>query len=199
MAEGDGIMAKWALDEVQFLLEHYPVKGREWSAKQLGRSSASIRSKAARLGLRQDRDSAFFKDWQARAAQSKVGKKRPEQALVMLKNHADGKLKKTAAQRAAISKRMKAWIAKNGHVKGATGMKHTEEAKKNIGKASIESHKNRTPEQEAERVMKQLKTREKNGTLYPPRNGSWKQGWREIGGIRKYYRSRWEANYARYL
>ena len=23
--------------------------------------------------------------------------------------------------------------------------------------------------------------------------------WREIGGIRKYYRSRWEANYARYL
>ena len=28
---------------------------------------------------------------------------------------------------------------------------------------------------------------------------SCKSGWREIGGIRKYYRSRWEANYARYL
>ena len=27
----------------------------------------------------------------------------------------------------------------------------------------------------------------------------WKGGWREIGGYRKYYRSRWEANYARYL
>lgn len=27
----------------------------------------------------------------------------------------------------------------------------------------------------------------------------WKAGWREIGGVRKYYRSRWEANYARYL
>lgn len=26
-----------------------------------------------------------------------------------------------------------------------------------------------------------------------------KAGWREIGGYRKYYRSRWEANYARYL
>lgn len=24
-------------------------------------------------------------------------------------------------------------------------------------------------------------------------------GWREIGGVRKYYRSKWEANYARYL
>ena len=28
---------------------------------------------------------------------------------------------------------------------------------------------------------------------------TWKQGWREIGGYRKYYRSKWEANYARYL
>tara|TARA_R110002126_G_scaffold52090_6_gene142029 strand:+ start:758 stop:1156 length:399 start_codon:yes stop_codon:yes gene_type:complete len=27
----------------------------------------------------------------------------------------------------------------------------------------------------------------------------WKAAWREIGGVRKYYRSRWEANYARYL
>lgn len=27
----------------------------------------------------------------------------------------------------------------------------------------------------------------------------WKCGWREIGGYKKYYRSRWEANYARYL
>jgi predicted nuclease of restriction endonuclease-like RecB superfamily len=28
---------------------------------------------------------------------------------------------------------------------------------------------------------------------------SWKAGWREIGGQRIYCRSRWEANYARYL
>jgi len=28
---------------------------------------------------------------------------------------------------------------------------------------------------------------------------SWKAAWREIGGYKKYYRSRWEANYARYL
>lgn len=27
----------------------------------------------------------------------------------------------------------------------------------------------------------------------------WKAGWREIGGNKKYYRSRWEANYARWL
>lgn len=28
---------------------------------------------------------------------------------------------------------------------------------------------------------------------------SFQSGWRYIGGIRKYYRSKWEANYARYL
>jgi hypothetical protein len=28
---------------------------------------------------------------------------------------------------------------------------------------------------------------------------TWRAGWREIGGAKKYYRSRWEANYARYL
>lgn len=45
-----------------------------------------------------------------------------------------------------------------------------------------------------------LKTKEKNGTLNPQRQKTtWKSGWREIGGIKKYYRSRWEANYARYL
>lgn len=30
-------------------------------------------------------------------------------------------------------------------------------------------------------------------------NGQASQGWRTIGGQRKYFRSRWEANYARYL
>lgn len=30
-------------------------------------------------------------------------------------------------------------------------------------------------------------------------NLKWEAGWREIGVNKKYYRSRWEANYARYL
>jgi hypothetical protein len=39
-----------------------------------------------------------------------------------------------------------------------------------------------------------------NGTLHPPRHKTtWKSGWREIGGKNIYARSRWEANYARYL
>jgi len=49
--------------------------------------------------------------------------------------------------------------------------------------------------------LKAAKTREKNGTQQTMNraNASWGCGWREIGEIRKYYRSKWEANYARYL
>ncbi len=40
----------------------------------------------------------------------------------------------------------------------------------------------------------------KYGTLAPPNvHGSWKSSWREIGGKRCFFRSAWEANYARYL
>lgn len=51
-----------------------------------------------------------------------------------------------------------------------------------------------------ETILKMLQTRAKNGTTAPNHAGrSWKAGWRVIGGKRLYARSRWEANYARYL
>ncbi len=51
-----------------------------------------------------------------------------------------------------------------------------------------------------ERVDRSMKTRASNGTMVPNHaHGSWKSGWREIGERRIYARSRWEANYARYL
>lgn len=56
-----------------------------------------------------------------------------------------------------------------------------------------------TPSKLRDIKNKALKTSIENGTLYKPRKASWRGGWREIGGVRKYYRSRWEANYARYL
>ncbi len=81
----------------------------------------------------------------------------------------------------------------------ATAMKHTSETKSKISKSSKELAARRTPERESLRMLKALKTRESNGTLYPPKHGNWKSDWRDIGGKRKYFRSRWEANYARYL
>lgn len=47
-----------------------------------------------------------------------------------------------------------------------------------------------------------LKTRElRYGSLAPlhGRTASWKQGWRSINGLRIFFRSRWEFNYALYL
>lgn len=49
--------------------------------------------------------------------------------------------------------------------------------------------------------MKCLRTKvARYGVVNPSKSrGSWKAGWREIGGRRIYFRSRWEANYARFL
>jgi len=48
--------------------------------------------------------------------------------------------------------------------------------------------------------MKQLKPRADAGGLARPRpETSWKAGWRDVADRKIYFRSRWEANYGRYL
>lgn len=98
------------------------------------------------------------------------------------------------------SKKAKEYIKKYGHPRGYLGHKHSDETRKKLSEASIRGRDNRSEKREAERVLKMLKTKEKKGILYKQRTKTtWKSGWRKIGGARKYYRSRWEANYARYL
>jgi hypothetical protein len=58
--------------------------------------------------------------------------------------------------------------------------------------------KNASLDQKIQRSDKHVKTQRKNGN-YDRKHGSWKQDWRTIGGKTKFFRSRWEANYARYL
>lgn len=190
----------WTSETEAFLVKNYPIHGKKWCMNELGKSEASIRAKAARLNLRQNKDSEFFTDWQTRAAGSKVGKKRPEQAEVIRALHAEGKMVVSEEGRKAISKATKKRQDEKGHPRGALGMKHSEEAKQKMSERSINTWKNKTQEQITSAVYKAGKTREANGTLPPQRpNASWKAGWRHIGAVKKYYRSRWEANYARYL
>ena len=189
----------WNKQETQFLLDHYSNQGLNWCSTQLNKPSGSVRNKAWRLGLKQDKSSAFFKEWQSRAAKSKIGKKRPEQALVIKRLHDEGKLKMSDEGKKQISIKMKAWIETNGHQKGYLGLKHTDETKAIISQKSLVTWKFKTEQQKLNQVIKMLKTKIRNGTYAPARNASWKGGWRDIGGINKYYRSRWEANYARYL
>lgn len=193
---------RWGEQELEFLRANYPVKGKVWCAEQLDRTEAMIRTKAAALGLKQDRAGEFFADWQNRARLAKIGKKRPEHAEAMRELALAGKLfsEITPERRAVLSERMKAHIKKNGHPRGALGMRHTEECKAAMSEKSIERWKQLTEEQVSAQVMKMMKTKEAKGNLINQRpQATWKAGWREIGGVNKYYRSRWEANYARYL
>lgn len=187
----------WLDSEISWLVENYPSKGKKYCMEFLNKSEAQIRSKAARLNLKQNKDSEFFKDWQTRAAASKVGKKRPAQALVMKKNHDEGKFVFTEERRKNISKSRKEQIALHGHPRGALGLKHSDKTKLILAEKSRQMWVNMS-EETRDKISKAASI---NGskTVMNRLNASWKQGWREIGGINKYYRSRWEANYARYL
>lgn len=93
------------------------------------------------------------------------------------------------------------WHKNNPHPKGATGIKHTDAAKAIIAEKAVAAWARKTPDQQSEIILRGMKTKvERFGSVAPNvSRGNWKAGWREIGGKRNFYRSRWEANYARYL
>lgn len=193
----------WSAAEDEWLRLNYPRVGQKASAAHLGRSCPSIRAHASRLGIKQDRDSPFAKDWQARAAQSKVGKKRPEHAATMRKLCAErgGKLYvATEETRRRMGEAQRKHLATFGHPRGALGMKHSAEAKQKMSQKSAARWAAMTPDERAAYTLRQVQAAWAAGTLHRPRIGtSWKSGWREIGSQRAFFRSRWEANYARFL
>ena len=190
----------WAGDTTAFLVSNYPVKGRDWCAREMGMTTAQIRQKASRLGLKARGVSEAWQQKQRDHAQKLTGRKRPDQALVMKRLHEAGKLKKNEAQRAAMGARQKKWIAEHGHPRGALGMKHSDGTKERIAMKSRAAWERMTTKMKIERNNKWLQTRIKNGTKPFPRKGTtWKSGWRVVGGLKIFFRSRWEANYARYL
>ena len=80
------------------------------------------------------------------------------------------------------------------------GKKHTPETLKKISIASIKNNAALTEEMKVKIAIKAAKTKMANGTYVMPRHKTtWKAAWREIGGKRKFFRSKWEANYAHYL
>lgn len=105
-------------------------------------------------------------------------------------NRSHGKLKIKA-----IRKRVLLWHQTHEHPRGMLGKNHTKESCDQMSVARI-GVKFTTA-----RTLKIMKTRlARYGTTSPNiKRGSWKSAWREIGGRRIYARSRWEANYARYL
>lgn len=192
---------KWNIDQITFLVKHYPKQGRDWCAQSMGLTAGQIRSKASRLKLKARGISEAWKKKQRDHSARLLGKPMTVQNLAWKKMSADGLIpKKTKEQKEAVGIRMKNWIATNGHPRGYLGMKHTPEALKKISLTSILQNAARTDEMKVQINIKSAKTKMERGTYAPPRQKTtWKAAWREIGGFRKYYRSRWEANYAYYL
>lgn len=92
-------------------------------------------------------------------------------------------------------------IATHGHPRGMAGKSHSLDTKEQIGAKGRDWWASLDEDQRAAVTLLQMKGKVAlNGSLAGERpHGTWKAGWREIGGKRNYYRSRWEANYARYL
>jgi hypothetical protein len=110
--------------------------------------------------------------------------------------------KYTESNRLNMSVIAKNSIAKNGHPKGMLNKKHSKETLEVLSIRSKQMWERMSDDKKNEKVMKMLKTKvAKYGSACSnvSANVTWKQGWREIGGVRKFYRSRWEANYGRYL
>lgn len=197
---------KWTEEQIEFLCANYPKMGRDRCAVVMGLTTGQIRSKASRLQLKAMGMSDAWVEGQAKAARAKVGKKRPEHSEAMKSLHKMGRgafalltpeKRKTTTQKMWESKKR---LDPEWHPRGMLGKKHTDNCKEIIGEKSKKAWRGMTAQKKQERLVKIAKARSQKGTYTIPRpHATWKGGWRNIGGVNKYYRSRWEANYARYL
>lgn len=142
-------------------------------AQMIGRSPAAIYCRANELGITFDR--------------GKYPREQPKRRIA--------KPLLTAEERSKVcSLSAKRWHAIHRHP--LLGRPVPQVIRDKISAANL--GRKRTPES----VAQGLKTmRARYGSAFPPhiKHGSWHAGWRIIGAQRLYARSRWEANYARYL
>lgn len=150
-------------------------------AQRWGKSKANLCRKAKTLGLATNRS-------RQRVAERKV-------RLPKYETDED--------RRAAQSDYMKRYIAEAGHPRGMAGKNHSADTRNHLSKTSAAWWNGLSPKERENRVNDNLKAAiAKNGrigAIVSTRETTWKAGWREISGRRHYFRSRWEANYARYL
>lgn len=143
---------------------------------QFGRLKSNICRKAKALGLTNQK--------RAKVEQRKL-------RLPMFTNDTDRR-----AYQSAIAK---ARIARQGHPRGALGMKHTEETKRRMSAASVASwaDPNSGLNRPAQTALRAAAMRKRNAAGLMPHGGP--KGGRRSDLGDTYFRSRWEANYARYL
>jgi len=207
---------RWTPTEDDYLRENYLTKQHTEMGDELGRSSNAVRHRCWRLGLQKkiakhpdelvQKVINAYKMWDGKpfdltAFAKQVGVSRPVVCRIAGRyGLTDLKRKNTPEQNVALGHRMLEWHATHEHPRGATGMRHTLEARARMGEISRARWKSMTPEQQAAQTMRGMKTRRERGTLVNPRpHVRWKQSWHTIGGKRHFFRSTWEVNYAHYM
>lgn len=220
---------EWTSDDVILLKSMHGVFSLKEIAERLGRSAGSIRAKITKLGISKKvmwTDAEIYilvSAYEAAGSdgvvslgriseelgrdKANVCRKAKSLGLETNKNRRVVEARKTTRKhatiedaRAATAAAARLRIQTLGHPKGMKGKKHSDETRRVISAKSKAMFLMMSEEKKAEMYMKGMKTRERNGYGPPTiKRGSWKAGWREIGGKRNYYRSLWEANYARYL
>jgi hypothetical protein len=175
---------RWSDEEIRELKAAYV--GAEYSddigiaalAERLGRTYCAIQVKAGKLGITDiGREGKRVKKVKTRAFKTKAE----------LGKHQSTRIKK--------------WHSENLHPRGMLGKHHTDETKETLRLKSTATWAAKKPSEKRKFALNAIQKRiEKSGGGGPKiKRGTWKAGWREIGGQRAYFRSRWEANYARYL
>jgi hypothetical protein len=200
----------WTKEEIEFLIKNYPQKGKMFCVDSLKKREPQIRSMAAKLKLRIDKNSEFFKDFQYRAAKSKVGRKRPEHSELMKKYTKEGRFEvitgeRTEEQRKNISEKAKKRIAEKGHPKGMLGKTHSDENKLKLSERTKKmwsdkthifnslEHRQKKAKQQSQSMIQRLKNNPQN------QYSRVKKGKITIDDKTFFARSRWEANVAAYL
>src|SRR5262245_10205744 len=175
----------WSTEELSILREWYTSHDHNASfdlaglAARLGRPKSNVSRKARELGLT---------DGQR--------KKQTERKPPRSRKYATDE-----DRRAATSARIKKYFAENGHPRGALGLKHSEETKRKVSEAHkrawadpTSGHNSEAKRQRASDALFERNKQRQAGGSYS----------RATGGRRpdlddRYFRSSWEANYARYL
>lgn len=174
---------RWTEKEIQEVKDAYaaadlnPVLDLAGLAVKLRRDKASVCRKARELGLTNN-------------ARKVVSERKDRRKF---------KTKEDLA--AARSENTRRYLRDKGHPRGMSGKSHSSETKERLSETSKQHQRKLTKRQKSEIAYKAVRTTsERYGSAAPRHSrGSWKAGWREIGSKRIYFRSRWEANYARYL
>jgi hypothetical protein len=224
-------MARWTSHEEATLRRLYPTATREKIAAELRKTPAQVRSKCSRLGLHSKRnDWTDLEIEQVKSAYAEPTLERQTAKLIDsglafgrsrtaihvmahrlgLASSSTPKTGRKASHRktrdaehlsSVRSENAKRYIKRNGHPRGAAGMKHTESvrvasSKRARGMWADPSSKWNSPESRqgrSDRILQRIA------------EGSMRSGHTRChGGRRKdlgnqYFRSSWEANYARFL